>query len=322
MRALITGGNGFVGRHLAACLRERGDDVLVAGRPHDGGDVDLPFELRDGQSVDQVIETARPDAVFHLAAQAFVPEGNRDPLATYETNVMGTARLFEALRRHASNGDAPRVLYVSSAEIYGRRPAGEQPLREEQSPKPATPYAASKVAGEAIVLASYATFGIPGIVARAFNHIGPGQSERFAVAGFAAGLAAIALGARPPRLDVGNIEARRDFLDVRDVVRAYVALVERAAPGEVYNVCSGTPVAIKEVLRQLIAIANVPVEVREDPARLRPSDTPLSCGDNGKLRRTTGWEPQFALGRSLRDAFADALARREASLAGGERRSR
>jgi GDP-4-dehydro-6-deoxy-D-mannose reductase len=242
-----------------------------------------------------------------LAAQTFVPDATRDPLSTYETNALGTARLYEALRQLSAR-PPPRVLVASSGEVYGARDPAEQPLREDLPPRSATTYAASKVASEAIALASARTYGIPTIVTRAFNHIGPGQSERFAVASFARGLAAIAAGAKPV-LEVGNLAARRDFLDVRDVVEAYVALAERGGAGEIYNVCSGTAVAIQEVLRQLIMTARVAVEVREDPARLRPSDVPLAYGDNAKLRAATSWEPRYTLAQSLRDVYADARAR-------------
>jgi GDP-4-dehydro-6-deoxy-D-mannose reductase len=307
VRALITGGNGFVGKHLAATLRAQGGEVVTAGRAGDGGSVDLPLELNDAGSVRAALEQAQPEVVFHLAAQTFVPDATRDPLSTYETNALGTARLYEALRQLSAR-PPPRVLVASSGEVYGARDPAEQPLREDLPPRPATTYAASKVASEAIALASARTYGIPTIVTRAFNHIGPGQSERFAVASFARGLAAIAAGAKPV-LEVGNLAARRDFLDVRDVVEAYVALAERGGAGEIYNVCSGTAVAIQEVLRQLIMTARVAVEVREDPARLRPSDVPLAYGDNAKLRAATSWEPRYTLAQSLRDVYADARAR-------------
>ncbi|MGH7728528.1 MAG: NAD-dependent epimerase/dehydratase family protein [Vulcanimicrobiaceae bacterium] len=316
MRALVTGGNGFVGRHLVAALRERGDEVVVAGRPHDGGSVDLALELGDAASVREVVAGARAEVVFHLAGIAFVPEASADPLRAYDINALGTVRLIEALRSVGpaataaplSDHASPRLIYASSGEVYGVRVPGEMPLDERVVPQPVTPYAASKLAAEAIVLAAHRTYGIPGIVARPFNHIGPGQDARFAAAGFAQRLAEIAAGAEPVLL-VGNLEAQRDFTDVRDVVRAYLALVERGAPGEVYNVASGSAVPIRELLRRLITIAHVPVEIREDPARLRPSDAPLICGSSAKLRAATGWAPAIPLERSLRDAYDAARAR-------------
>ncbi|HMD01469.1 MAG TPA: GDP-mannose 4,6-dehydratase [Candidatus Baltobacteraceae bacterium] len=308
MRALVTGGNGFVGRHLTAALRALGDDVVTAGHPHAGSEADLALELADLESVRAAVSAARAEVVFHLAAQTFVPDATRDPLRTYDVNVLGTARLYEALHEVYDARQAPRVVVTSSGEVYGAREGAELPLRESLAPRPATAYAAAKAGAEAIALAAGHTYGIPTIVTRAFNHIGPGQSERFAVAAFASGLAAIAAGG-PARLPVGNLETQRDFLDVRDVVGAYLALAERGVPGEIYNVCSGRPVAIGEVLRQLITIAHVPVEVREDPARVRASDVPVAYGDNAKLRALTGWEPHYSLARSLRDVYADARER-------------
>jgi GDP-4-dehydro-6-deoxy-D-mannose reductase len=305
MRALVTGGNGFVGRYLVAHLRALGHTAISAGRANDGN-VDFVFDLADLASIRATVAGANPEVVFHLAGQAFVPQATKRPLEAYDANAIGTARVFEALREREH---LPLVLYVSSAEVYGARSPAEMPIGEAALPKPATPYAASKAAGEAIALASAATWGIRTIVTRAFNHIGPGQSEAFVVPSFAAQLAAIASGGEP-RMFVGNLEAQRDFLDVRDVVAAYVLLAERGTSGEVYNIASGTPVAVKEILRRLITIARVPVEVREDPSRMRPSDVPLLYGSSAKLRAATGWEPRVSLDASLRDVYAEALERR------------
>jgi GDP-4-dehydro-6-deoxy-D-mannose reductase len=307
MRVLVTGGNGFAGRHLVTALRARGDQVIVASRTRDGSDVDFPLALDDYDNVRTVVELARPQLIFHLAAVAFVPDATQDPIRAYDINVLGTARLFQAVRT-VCGGEKPRCVYVSSAEVYGERGYGEYPLRETLAPHPATPYAASKLAGEAVALAASNTYGIPTVVTRAFNHIGPGQDERFAVPSFAKGLAEIANGAKPVLL-VGNLETKRDFLDVRDVVAAYIALGHDGQDGEVYNVCSGRAVSIAEILRQLISVAHVAVEVREDPDLMRPSDNPLSVGDNTKLRTATDWMPQFSLAQSLREVYAEALNR-------------
>jgi GDP-4-dehydro-6-deoxy-D-mannose reductase len=305
VRVLVTGGNGFVGRYVCAALRACADEPIVAGHTHDLSAVDFPLDLLDLENIRGVLEAAWPDAVIHLAAQAFVPAATSDPLASYDVNIMGTARFFEALRLVSRK--PPRVLFVSSGEVYGARDASAYPLREELALHPMTPYAAGKAAGEAIALASMRTFGIPVIVARAFNHIGPGQNTRFSVASFAAKLAAIAEGAEPV-MKIGNLLAQRDFLDVRDVAAAYVTLLHRGESGEIYNVCSGRPVSMQEILRLLITVAHVPVEVREDPALLRPSDVPLSYGDAGKLREAMAWRPTFTLQDSLRDVYADARA--------------
>ena len=297
----MTGGNGFVGRYLVRELRSREIDVVVAGRTIDGDHVDLPLDLGDYDNVRGVTEAARAEVVFHLAAQAFVPAATNDPLPTYDTNVIGTARLIEAIRGCAPER-RPRLVYVSSGEVYGVHDAADYPLRETAQTRPATPYAASKAAAEAIVVASVRTYGLWAIVTRAFNHIGPGQSESFVVAKFARRLAEIAAGGAP-LFPVGNLTAERDFLDVRDVVRAYVDLAERGVSGEIYNVCSGVATKIADVLRQLVMAARVGVEIREDPALMRAADVPIFYGDRAKLVAATGWAPRYALARSLRDVY-------------------
>ncbi len=305
-RALVTGGDGFVGRYLCAELRERGISTVVAGRSAEFDGVDVVLELADAAGVRSVVETARADVVFHLAAQAFVPLATADPLGTYETNVLGTARLVEAIRA-LPPANRPRLLLVSSGEVYGVQAPGAFPLGEAVLPHPMTVYAASKLAAEAVVLASAYTFGLRAVVTRAFNHIGPGQSDRFAVAAFAQRLAQIAHG-EGTVLQVGNLTPERDFLDVRDVVRAYVELALHGASGELYNVCSGVPTRISDLLRTLVTVARVAVEIREDPALLRPADVPVLYGDNRKLKDATGWEPRYSLAASLRDVYRAALA--------------
>ncbi len=303
MRALVTGGNGFVGRHLVAELRARGEDAIVAGRPDDG-EVDVPLDLAHAESVRAAIVETRPDVVFHLAAQAFVPDASRAPLASYDTNVLGTARVVEAVR---ACGAPPRLVYVSSGEVYGAQRGGDA-IDETALPEPLTVYAASKLAGEAIVLASARSFGVRALVTRAFNHVGPGQSDRFVVPAFAKRLAAIAAGG-PARFPVGNLSPQRDFLDVRDVVRAYADLARDGGDGETYNVSSGTATAIADVLRTLVEIAGVAIDVVEDPALVRPVDVPVMRGANGKLRAATGWRRTIPLADSLRAVYAEACER-------------
>jgi GDP-4-dehydro-6-deoxy-D-mannose reductase len=198
-----------------------------------------------------------------------------------------------------------RVLLISSAEVYGVQRPERMPLDENAVIRPANAYAASKAAAEAYGLAWHRSYDLDCVIARPFNHIGPGQDPRFVVPSFARQLAEIAAGA-PPVMHVGNLEPQRDFLDVRDVVAAYVLLLANGRAGEVYNICSGHPVAIREVLRKLITIAGVAVEVRDDPERVRSSDLPILSGDATKLRAATGWAPQYALATSLRDIYAAA----------------
>lgn len=301
MRALVTGASGFVGRYLIEALRRESAQVLACGGPHDEVPQECVIDLSDPRSLLLPIETFRPTVIFHLAAQTFVPHALRTPSETYEANVMGTARLAEAVRGYASDAP-PRILFTSSGAVYGKRDSGEYPLQENLDLRPADPYSASKAAAEVILLGEARSFGLDVVIARAFNHIGPGQSEQFVVASLAAQLAHIAAGAAP-QLFVGNLTAARDFLDVRDVVEAYISLARCGERGEIYNVCSGRAITIRDVLRELIAIARVAVEVREDPARLRAAETPLSVGSSKKLEARTGWKPQIPLLRSLRDIY-------------------
>lgn len=304
MRALVTGASGFVGRYLVDELRRSGAEVLACGGPHDSPSEFFRIDLGDIETIRAALERGRPTVVFHLAAQAFVPASLAAPIDTYEINAIGTARVATAIREYAG-GSPPRLFFTSSAEVYGPRTRDELPLRETLDARPANPYAASKAAAEAILAAEARSFGLDVVIARAFNQIGPGQDERFVVASLAMQLARIAAGA-PPQLLVGNLSAARDFLDVRDVVNAYIALAREAERGEVYNVCSGGAVTIRDILRELIAVAHVPVEVREDPARMRPADVPILVGSSEKLRMRSGWQQQLPLVRSLRDIYAAA----------------
>jgi GDP-4-dehydro-6-deoxy-D-mannose reductase len=256
--------------------------------------------------VRNVVDAAQPDAIVHLGGQAFVPQSIADPLNTLAVNAGGTAHVLEAARAYNErSGASLRLLIVSSAEVYGNQRPERMPLDENTVARPGNAYAASKLAAEAYALAWHRSYGLDCVVARSFNHIGPGQDDRFVVSSFARQLADIAAGA-PPLMHVGNLDAQRDFLDVRDVVAAYVLLLANGRAGEVYNICSGRPVAIREVLRQLITIARVPVEVRDDPERMRSSDLPILSGDATKLRAETGWEPHYSLAASLRDIYAAA----------------
>jgi GDP-4-dehydro-6-deoxy-D-mannose reductase len=307
VRILVTGSHGFVGRHLVHMLEERGHDVVQADRSPDPGGVAL--DVTDRAAVAAAIETAAPEAIAHLAAQAFVPDSQQNPTATFDVNVGGTLNVLEAVRRRRDSHPGTRVLVVSSAEVYGVQPAESYPLRESAPPLPRNPYAASKAATESLALAYAHSYGVDAVVTRAFNHIGPGQDVRFAVADFAAQLARIASGGERLLL-VGNLDASRDFLDVRDVCAAYAVLLEgNGAAGEIYNICSGVATSMKEVLRRLIMIARVPVEVRDNPERMRAADIPVSVGTAAKLRDATGWSPAIPLGATLRAVYDDARSR-------------
>jgi len=301
VRALVTGATGFVGRYLIEALHEAQYEVFACAGPRDVHA--LPIELADLASVRAALDLGKPDVVFHLAAATFVPETIAAPMDAYVTNVRGTANVAQAVREYRKDcGRHVRLIFTSSAEVYGPQSPQAFPLRETCTLSPANPYAASKAAAEMLLVGESRSLELDVVIARAFNHIGPGQSERFVVASFAAQLAKIA-GGGAPLLYAGNLDAKRDFLDVRDVVRAYVLLAQHGRPGEIYNVCSGVARSIRDVLRELILVAHVPVEVRDDPARLRPSDVPLFVGDFSKLREATGWEPRIAFTTSIRDIY-------------------
>lgn len=305
MRVLVTGASGFVGRHLVHALARENAEVVACGGPHDGAEY-FPLDLSNPDSLRAAVTAARPDLVFHLAAQSFVPAALESPSSTYDVNILGTARLAEAVRTWGGD-PPPRFIFASSAEVYGPREAHEYPLREALERRPVNPYGASKAAAEMLLLADARTFASDVVIARGFNQIGPGQSERFVVASLAAQLARIAGGAEP-QMYVGNLGAARDFLDVRDAVEAYLTLARRGEGAQIYNVCTGRAVTVRDVLRELIAIARVAVEVREDPARVRARETLLSVGDPAKMRELSGWQAQIPLKRSLEDIYEHARA--------------
>lgn len=318
MRLLITGVGGFVGRHLVRILEQETDWELWgwARRPVTG----LPdrmqlaqVDLRDPEWVRQELVRAQPEGIIHLAAQSDVAESWRDPWGTFETNVRGTLNLLDGLR---ALGLRPRVLIVTSNEVYGRIRPEEVPIREDHPLRPANPYGISKATQDWLA-ALYATaYGLPIIRARPFNHIGPGQDPRFVVPSLARQIAWIEAGLQEPVLWVGNLEAQRDFTDVRDVARAYRLLLERGEPGEVYNIGSGRPRPIREVLELLLAMAQVNVRVEVDPQRIRPVEIPVSAADTTRIRERLGWEPRIPMEQSLRDVLEEWRARARAERQG------
>ena len=310
MRALVTGGSGFVGRHLVDALRREGAEAFGCGGPLDGG---LSIDLGDAGTIRRALDASRPDVVFHLAAQTFVPDALASPVETYEINAVGSARLAEAVRAYDA-GPPPRIVFASSAEVYGVRGAREYPLRETVEPRPAESVRRKQGCGRGDLARRVACLRARRRRCARLQYIGPGQSERFVIASFAAQLARIAAGANP-KLFVGNLDAARDFLDVRDVTAAYIALARDGERGEIYNVCSGAAISIRDALGELIRIAGVPVEVREDPERVRAAENPLSAGDPAKVRARTGWAPQIPLRTSLRDVYAAARERVAAEAA-------
>jgi GDP-4-dehydro-6-deoxy-D-mannose reductase len=283
----VTGGQGFVGTWLQAHLREAGDDVAVAGPG---------LDIADAEGLREAVVDAAPDAVYHLAAFTHVGQSWGDPREVFRVNAEGTLNLLEAVRSCPS---PPRVLLTSSAEVYGAVKPEHLPLTERSPLLPVSPYAASKVAGEFLGVQAHLGHGLPVIRARAFNHVGPGQAPVFAVSALAKRIVeAERTGGK--ELSVGNLRPRRDFTDVRDVVRAYRLLVLHGEAGRVYNVCSGADVAIEEVAHRLLAIAGSDLELVVDPALERPADVPVLRGDSTLLRSATGWRPEIPLDATLR----------------------
>jgi GDP-4-dehydro-6-deoxy-D-mannose reductase len=287
VRAFLTGGQGFVGTWLQRHLRESGDDVDIA---------DAGLDIGDVEGMRRALVDAAPDAVYHLAAFTHVGDSWGQPEEVFRVNAVGTLNLLEAARRCLS---PPRVLLTSSAEVYGAVKPEDLPLTEQSPLLPVSPYAASKVSAEFLGVEAHLGHGLPVIRARAFNHVGPGQAPSFAVPALAKRIVeAERTGGK--ELRVGNLRPRRDFTDVRDVVRAYRLLVLRGEAGAVYNVCSGVDVAIEEVAHQLLAIAGSDLELVVDPGLERPADVPVLRGDSTLLRSATGWRPTLPLDATLR----------------------
>jgi GDP-4-dehydro-6-deoxy-D-mannose reductase len=295
-RLFLTGHDGFVGQTLRSWLATPRESVpefqLVPPQSR--------YDLTDPASLERALPVEALDFVIHLAAQSFVPESFRDPRRTYEVNFLGTLNLLQALKNCGFRG---RVLYVSSAEVYGQVPAAEMPIDESRPPRPRSPYGVSKLAAEALCGQWHLTEGLDVIVARPFNHIGPGQTDRFVVASFTRQVAEIKLGLRPPVIEIGDVEVTRDFTDARDVVEAYLRLLEAGASGETYNICSGREVWVHDLLPTLFELAAVDAQAVADPARMRPAEQKRLLGSYDKLHGSTGWSPTTPLRQSLADAL-------------------
>jgi GDP-4-dehydro-6-deoxy-D-mannose reductase len=298
VRALVTGAGGFVGVHLVRHLEQEGDDVVELERRNDG------IDIADADALTEAVVAAKPEAVYHLAGAADVGGSWAAPRETFLANALGTLNVLEASRE----AGAERVLAVTSADVYGRVTSDELPLGEDRPLRPVSPYAASKVAADALAQQAWLGHRLPVIRVRAFNHLGPGQSDRFVAPSLAARIA------RNERdggdeVPIGNMTPRRDVTDVRDVVRAYRLLMEAGEPGAVYNVCRGTAVSVQQIAQALLAMATRPMRLVSDPALQRPVDIPVLVGDNTALRAATGWEPTIPLDQTLSDVLADWRAR-------------
>ena len=319
MRVLITGISGFVGQHLANHLLTtyNDDNIELHGTVYTSGLEQAAItchsvDLREPEQVRQLMQDVQPTHVYHLAAQAFVPRSFSDPWETLENNIRSQLNVILAM---ADMETPPRMLAVSSAEIYGVVSPDQIPMKEDLPPQPTSPYSVSKVSQDMLALQYYLSHDLPIMRARPFNHFGPGQNERFVAPAFALQVARIEAGLQPPVIEVGDLSAKRDFTDVRDIVAAYRQIAEQGKPGTVYNVASGKAHSIQALLDTLLSFVDMEIEVRVDESRLRPVDIPILLGDASRLKEQTDWTPQYSFEQSLRDVFDDCRARVRAQTA-------
>ncbi len=306
-RALITGITGFAGSHLAQLLLSRGYEVWGTARPRSKTDhienIRPKIHLEDADLVDShslytIVNKIKPEYIFHLAAQSFVPTSWASPAATLQVNIIGSANLFEAVRQAGLNS----VIQIAcSSEEYGLVHSDELPITENNPLRPQSPYAVSKVAMDYLGYQYYCSYKMNIIRTRGFNHTGPRRGETFATSNFAKQIALIEKKKQEPVIYVGNIDASRDWTDVRDMVSGYLLAVQKGKPGEVYNICTGKGVVIKDMLQILLNLSEIKVEIKPDANRMRPSDVPVLVGDNSKFVKQTGWKPKIPFEQTMAD---------------------
>lgn len=294
-RVFLTGGAGFVATRMVEHL------AGSAWQTHASS-----TDILDGEALQAELRQCQPDIVLHLAAQSHVPTSFREPELTARVNFDGTRSLLTALDQ---SGFAGALVFVGSGDMYGLAPEASLPIRETQALRPRNPYAASKAAAEAWCMQHSLHCGYRIVMARAFNHIGRGQSAQFVLPAMAEQLVAIERGQRPPVLEAGDLDVTRDFTNVSDVLDAYLALAEKGAGGEVYNVCSGVEYRVRDLVEQMIALTGLPVAITHDPARFRRAEQARVVGDNRKLCADTGWAPRVSMADSLREILDDWRAR-------------
>lgn len=308
MKTLITGIAGFAGSHLAEfLLTKKGTKVFGIDRwlsrldniQHIQDKIELiECDLTDPFSTNAAIEKIKPDFVFHLAAQSYVPASWSAPHDTLTTNIIGELNIFEAVRKQ---GLKTRIQIACSSEEYGLVHKNEVPIKETNPIRPLSPYAVSKVAQDFLGYQYFQSYKLFIVRTRGFNHTGPRRGEHFVTSNFAKQIALIEKGRQEPVIYVGNLEAVRDFTDVRDMVRAYWLALEKAKPGEEYNICTGKGIRIKDMLTMLLKLANRKIEIKQEPTRLRPSDVQILIGDNSKFRKQTGWKPMIPFEKTIKD---------------------
>jgi GDP-4-dehydro-6-deoxy-D-mannose reductase len=311
VRVLITGITGFVGSHFAEYALAQGAEVWGSFRWRSKTEnIEeirerlhlVECDLRDLSSVQNLVQQSAPDYILHLAAQSFVASSWHTPAETLYTNSVSQVNLLETIR--SRKADAARFLAIGSSEEYGQVFEDELPITELNPLRPLSPYAVSKVTQDLMGYQYFQSYGMPIVRTRAFNHEGPRRGDVFVTSNFARQIAEIEAGKRPPVIHVGNLKARRDYTDVRDIVRGYWRLLEAGEPGEVYNLASGRAWAIQEVLDFLLERSRVPgITTKEDPARLRPSDVPVLLGDASKAEKAVGWGPEIPFEKTLDDSL-------------------
>lgn len=314
MKALVTGINGFVGSHLAEFLLEKEAGEVHGTRRHFRSNLENighilnrltlhDCDLQDLGAIHRIVAEVKPDVVFHLAAQSFVGDSYKYPWPTLSNNQAGALNILEAVRieKTRDKGYDPMIHFAGSSEEYGLVFPDEVPIKETNPLRPQSPYGVSKVAQTLLATSYFRTYGIKSVVTRAFNHTGPRRGEVFATSTFAKQVAEIEAGLKPPVIYHGNLEAKRDFTDVRDVVRAYWLAATTGEPGEIYNIASGKAISIRWVLEFFRKEAAVKIALKEEPARLRPSDVPVLLGDASKFSAHTGWQPEIQLEKTLFD---------------------
>ncbi len=309
MKVLITGISGFAGSHLAEYLLEKDIEVMGTIRwrspreniKHLLSKVNLyDCDLKDLSAVDALIEETKPDMIFHLAAQSFVPSSWRFPAETINNNIISELNIFEAVRKARLK---TRIQIAGSSEEYGFVKESEVPVKESQPLRPLSPYAVSKVAQDMLGYQYFKSYGLNIIRTRAFNHTGPRRGEVFVVSNFAKQIVEIEKGLKPPVIKVGNLSAIRDFTDVRDTVKAYYSILLKGNPGDVYNIATGKGHNISEVLDMLLSLTDTDITVERDPQRLRPSDVEILIGDASKMKKLTDWRAEIPFKKTLLDTL-------------------
>ena len=303
MKSLIIGGAGFVGAYLIRHLRdEKNRDVFVTKMPHETITEDgirvYDLNILDKDAICTLLEEVQPDEIFHLAAQSSVAVSWKNPALTVDVNVKGAVNVLDAVRETCPNA---RVLLIGSGEEYGHVKSEEMPIVEENAVRPGNIYAATKVCQNLLGAIYAEAYNMDVMMVRAFNHIGPNQIPQFVVADFCKQVADIESGRQEPVMKVGNLSARRDFTDVRDVVRAYGMIIEKGTAGETYNVGSGHAIAIQEILDKILEESTAEISVEKDPSKFRPVDVPVIEANTNKLREATGWEPQIPLTQTIKE---------------------